>query len=279
MSRKQAVYGRQRPPAPVPSMVFPKGSTGRDGMPLTVPVTPVKTGTVGSPSHYMHLRSPRLSPVGDLLGTPFGREAGCFFYVVPHVGVRTASTALLAALGSPRAWPPYSRGVLFVPIHIYTCNWNVCKCKPMYLVLHRGIGATSAIAAEVAVEHGAKREQGRAARPKSDRECAGRAAASGMHLGCEEFLIATGHLCIKSAGGRLNVVQQTHLQMLESEASSVATYAPIVAIDKHCSIQQCGQEGLRGLRRFWEGVRRPSFRISVNVATIKHASGQGQWCY
>ncbi|KAJ7448655.1 hypothetical protein B0H11DRAFT_1928990 [Mycena galericulata] len=50
MSRKQAVYGRQRPPAPVPSMVFPKGSTGRDGMPLMAPVTPVKTGTVGSPN-------------------------------------------------------------------------------------------------------------------------------------------------------------------------------------------------------------------------------------
>ncbi|KAJ7484768.1 hypothetical protein B0H11DRAFT_2231443 [Mycena galericulata] len=94
-----------------------------------------------------------------------------------------------------------------------------------------------------------------------------------MHLGCEEFLIATGHLCIKSAGGRLNVVQQTHLQMPESEASSVGL--PSLLIDV---IQQCGREGLRGLHRFWEGVR-PSFRISVNVATIKHASGQGQWCY
>ncbi|KAJ7436897.1 hypothetical protein B0H11DRAFT_1936337 [Mycena galericulata] len=108
----------------------------------------------------------------------------------------------------------------------------------MYLVLHRGIGATSAIAAEVAVEHGAKREQGRAARPKSDREGASRAAASGMHLGCEEFLIATGHLCIKSAGGHLNVVQQTHLQMPESEASSVGL--PSLLIDvllMHPSLQ------------------------------------------
>ncbi|KAJ7443167.1 hypothetical protein B0H11DRAFT_1931928 [Mycena galericulata] len=36
-------------PAPVPSILFADGSTGRDGQPLTAPVMPVKTGTVGSP--------------------------------------------------------------------------------------------------------------------------------------------------------------------------------------------------------------------------------------
>jgi hypothetical protein len=41
---------RQRPPVPVPSMRLAKGWTGRDGMPLTAPVRPVKTGTVGSPT-------------------------------------------------------------------------------------------------------------------------------------------------------------------------------------------------------------------------------------
>ncbi|KAJ7470096.1 hypothetical protein B0H11DRAFT_1919920 [Mycena galericulata] len=47
---------------------FSKGSMGRDGMPLTAPVTPVKTGTVGSPKW-------RSTPVG-LVSTPKTGQEG-----------------------------------------------------------------------------------------------------------------------------------------------------------------------------------------------------------
>ncbi|KAJ7731741.1 hypothetical protein B0H16DRAFT_1468913 [Mycena metata] len=46
----KAVYGRRRPPVPVPFMDFARGMTGRDGTPLTGPVPPVKTALTWAPT-------------------------------------------------------------------------------------------------------------------------------------------------------------------------------------------------------------------------------------
>ncbi|KAJ7744887.1 hypothetical protein B0H16DRAFT_1463029 [Mycena metata] len=49
----KAVYGRRRPPVPVPFMRSARGMTGRDGTPLTGPVPPVKTVTASIPSKFV----------------------------------------------------------------------------------------------------------------------------------------------------------------------------------------------------------------------------------
>ncbi|KAJ7696162.1 hypothetical protein B0H16DRAFT_1841772, partial [Mycena metata] len=102
--RWKAVYGRRRPPVPVPFMHFARGMTGRDGTPLTGPVPPVKTVTATIPTS----RGREIRDHADSLTAPGERRASGWNFPSNAAILLVEMPNSILAVPGPKATRQYS---------------------------------------------------------------------------------------------------------------------------------------------------------------------------